>query len=118
MANREFGKMGKSLKNIITPDDMYENYGADTFRLYEMGMGPLAESRPWNTRNVVGSMRFLQRLWRNVIDETTGEVRVTDGELDTKTLKLLNNTIADVTVEMEPCVRTRPSPSSSCSTTI
>ena len=93
--------MGKSLKNIITPDDMYENYGADTFRLYEMGMGPLAESRPWNTRNVVGSMRFLQRLWRNVIDETTGEVRVTDGELDTKTLKLLNNTIADVTVEME-----------------
>ena len=100
-ANREFGKMGKSLKNIITPDDMYENYGADTFRLYEMGMGPLAESRPWNTRNVVGSMRFLQRLWRNVIDETTGEVRVADGELDTKTLKLLNNTIADVTVEME-----------------
>mgnify|MGYP000924976557 CR=1 FL=1 len=56
-----------------------------------MGMGPLAESRPWNTRNVVGSMRFLQRLWRNVIDETTGEVRVTDGELDTKTLKLIMN---------------------------
>ena len=100
-ANREFGKMGKSLKNIITPDDMYSNYGADTFRLYEMGMGPLAESRPWNTRNVVGSMRFLQRLWRNVVDENTGEVHVTDGELDTKTLKLLNNTIADVTVEME-----------------
>ena len=100
-ANREFGKMGKSLKNIITPDDMYENYGADTFRLYEMGMGPLAESRPWNTRNVVGSMRFLQRLWRNVIDETTGEVRVSEGDLDSKTLKLLNNTIADVTVEME-----------------
>ena len=96
-ANREFGKMGKSLKNIITPDDMYANYGADTFRLYEMGMGPLAESRPWNTRNVVGSMRFLQRLWRNVVDEKNGEVRVTDGKLDTKTLKLLNNTIADVT---------------------
>ena len=46
-------------------------------------------------------MRFLQRLWRNVVDENTGEVRVTDGKLDTKTLKLLNNTIADVTVEME-----------------
>ena len=86
---------------VIVFSPFYENYGADTFRLYEMGMGPLAESRPWNTRNVVGSMRFLQRLWRNVIDETTGEVRVTDGELDTKTLKLLNNTIADVTVEME-----------------
>ena len=58
--------MGKSLKNIVTPDYMYENYGADTFRLYEMSMGPLDESRPWNTRNVVGGMRFLQRLWRNV----------------------------------------------------
>ena len=100
-ANREFGKMGKSLKNIITPDDMYENYGADTFRLYEMGMGPLAESRPWNTRNVVGSMRFLQRLWRNVVDENTGEVKVSDDPMDEKTLKLLNNTTADVTVEME-----------------
>lgn len=99
--NREFGKMGKSLKNIVTPDYMYENYGADTFRLYEMSMGPLDESRPWNTRNVVGGMRFLQRLWRNVVDENTGETTVSDEPLDDKTLKLLNNTIADVTVEME-----------------
>ncbi|MEK0306705.1 leucine--tRNA ligase [Bifidobacterium favimelis] len=99
--NREFGKMGKSLKNIITPDDMYRTYGADTFRLYEMSMGPLDESRPWNTRNVIGGMRFLQRLWRNVIDETTGQVRVSDDPLDEKTLKLLNRTIHDVTVEME-----------------
>lgn len=100
-ANREFGKMGKSLKNIVTPDYMYENYGADTFRLYEMSMGPLDESRPWNTRNVIGGMRFLQRLWRNVVDETTGQTTVTDEEPDEKTLKLLNNTIADVTAEME-----------------
>lgn len=100
-ANREFGKMGKSLKNIITPDEMYEKYGADTFRLYEMSMGPLDESRPWNDRNVVGGMRFLQRLWRNVLDETTGEVTVSDDEPDAKTLKLLNNTIAAVTEEME-----------------
>ena len=100
-ANREFGKMGKSLKNIVTPDYMYENYGADTFRLYEMSMGPLDESRPWNTRNVIGGMRFLQRLWRNVVDENTGEVKVSDDPMDEKTLKLLNNTIADVTVEME-----------------
>ena len=99
--NREFGKMGKSLKNIITPDDMYRTYGADTFRLYEMSMGPLDESRPWNTRNVVGGMRFLQRLWRNVVDETTGQVHVAEGELDEKTLKLLNQTIHDVTIEME-----------------
>lgn len=99
--NREFGKMGKSLKNIITPDDMYERYGADTFRLYEMSMGPLDESRPWNDRNVVGGMRFLQRLWRNVVDENTGEVTVSEAEPDAKTLKLLNNTIASVTEEME-----------------
>lgn len=99
--NREFGKMGKSLKNIVTPDYMYDHYGADTFRLYEMSMGPLDESRPWNTRNVVGSMRFLQRLWRNVVDESTGETTVVDSEPDEKTLKLLHNTIADVTVEME-----------------
>lgn len=101
VVNREFGKMGKSLKNIVTPDFMYDNYGADTFRLYEMSMGPLDESRPWNMRNTVGSMRFLQRLWRNVVDENTGEIIVSDDELDTKTLKLLHNTIADVTVEME-----------------
>ena len=100
-ANREFGKMGKSLKNIVTPDYMYENYGADTFRLYEMSMGPLDESRPWNTRNVVGGMRFLQRLWRNVVDETTGQAHVTEDTPDEKTLKLLNNTIAEVTAEME-----------------
>ena len=100
-ANREFGKMGKSLKNIVTPDYMYENYGADTFRLYEMSMGPLDESRPWNTRNVVGGMRFLQRLWRNVVNETTGEVHVSEETPDEKTLKLLNNAIAEVTAEME-----------------
>ncbi len=93
--------MGKSLKNIVTPDYMYENYGADTFRLYEMSMGPLDESRPWNTRNVVGGMRFLQRLWRNVVDETSGQAHVTEDTPDEKTLKLLNNTIAEVTAEME-----------------
>ena len=71
---REYGKMGKSLKNIVTPDDMYEAYGADTFRVYEMSMAPLDMDRPWETRAVVGSQRFLQRLWRNAIDEVTGEL--------------------------------------------
>ena len=53
---------------------MCDEYGADTLRLYEMSMGPLDVSRPWDTRAVVGSYRFLQRLWRNVVDEDTGEV--------------------------------------------
>ena len=71
---REWGKMGKSLKNAVSPDEMYEAYGADTLRLYEMAMGPLDASRPWETRDVVGMYRFLQRLWRAMVDETTGEV--------------------------------------------
>lgn len=98
---REYGKIGKSLKNSVTPDEMYEAYGADTFRVYEMSMGPLDLSRPWETRAVVGSQRFLQRLWRNVVDETTGELTVTDAEPDTGTLRLTHRTIADVRTEMD-----------------
>ena len=82
---REYGKMGKSLKNVVTPDDMYAAYGADTFRIYEMSMGPLDQSKPWETRAIVGSQRFLQRVWRNVIDEVTGAARVSDGPMDTAT---------------------------------
>jgi len=98
---REYGKMGKSLKNVVTPDEMYDAYGADTLRVYEMSMGPLDLSRPWDTRSVVGAQRFLQRLWRNVVDETTGEVTVTDGTPDDETLRLLHRTIAGVREDME-----------------
>ena len=98
---REYGKMGKSLKNVVTPDEMCTAYGADTFRVYEMSMGPLDLSRPWNTRDVVGSQRFLQRLWRNVVSEETGEVIVTDEAPSVDTLRATHRTIADVTVEME-----------------
>jgi leucyl-tRNA synthetase len=73
---QEYGKMGKSLKNVVTPDEMSENYGTDTFRFYEMSMGPLDVSRPWATKDVVGAHRFLQRLWRLLVDEHTGELRV------------------------------------------
>ena len=71
---RRAGKMGKSLKNSVSPDDMYASYGADTLRLYEMAMGPLDVDRPWHTDDVVGVYRFLQRLWRNLVDEQTGEL--------------------------------------------
>ncbi|MBR4399718.1 MAG: leucine--tRNA ligase [Aeriscardovia sp.] len=98
--NREFGKMGKSLKNMVTPDEMYEAYGADTFRVYEMSMGPLSESRPWNLKDVAGSQRFLQRLWRNIVSEDTGEACVSE-EMDAKTRKLLNRTIKGVSEDME-----------------
>lgn len=99
--NREFGKMGKSLKNIVTPDQMCADYGADTFRVYEMSMGPLDMSRPWDTRAVVGSQRFLQRLWRNIVDENTGTLTVTDDAPDLATAKVLARTIHDVTVEYD-----------------
>ncbi|WP_392542489.1 leucine--tRNA ligase [Oryzobacter telluris] len=90
---REFGKIGKSLKNMVSPDEMYAAYGADTFRLYEMGLGPLEQSKPWDTRAVIGSQRFLQRLWRNVVDEETGEVTVVDVPLDDATTRVLHRTI-------------------------
>jgi leucyl-tRNA synthetase len=93
---REYGKMGKSLKNVVTPDAMSERYGADTFRLYEMSMGPLEVSRPWETRAVVGSYRFLQRVWRLVVDEQTGDVRVSEDEPGDETLRLLHKTIDGV----------------------
>ena len=89
--------MGKSLKNVVTPDEMCERYGADTFRLYEMAHGPLDMSRPWETRDVVGSQRYLQRLWRLVVDEKTGEPRVSPTtQPDADTRRLLHRTIAGV----------------------
>ncbi|MCV7014137.1 leucine--tRNA ligase [Mycolicibacterium madagascariense] len=95
--NREFGKIGKSLKNSVSPDEICEEYGADTLRVYEMSMGPLEASRPWATKDVVGAYRFLQRVWRVVVDEGTGATRVTEQEqLTEPTLRLLNKTIAGV----------------------
>ena len=73
---RRSGKMGKSLKNGISPDDIYASYGADTLRLYEMAMGPLDGDRPWHTDDITGMHRFLQRLWRLIIDESTGQPRI------------------------------------------
>ncbi|MFJ3834295.1 leucine--tRNA ligase [Streptomyces sp. NPDC090054] len=97
---REHGKMGKSLKNAVTPDEMCEEYGADTLRLYEMAMGPLDVSRPWDTRAVVGSYRLLQRLWRNVVDEESGEVTVVDAEPGEDTLRALHKAIDGAGADM------------------
>jgi leucyl-tRNA synthetase len=67
--------MGKSLKNSVSPDEVCLSYGADTLRMYEMAMGPVDANRPWRRRDIVGAHRFLQRLWRTIVDEETGEVR-------------------------------------------
>ncbi|MGD8451264.1 MAG: class I tRNA ligase family protein [Phycisphaerae bacterium] len=69
-------KMSKALKNVVNPDRIIEEYGADTLRLYEMYMGPLEASKPWNTRDIIGVHRFLQRVWRMVVqavDENDAE---------------------------------------------
>ncbi|WP_327275301.1 leucine--tRNA ligase [Streptomyces sp. NBC_01224] len=98
--SRVLGKMGKSLKNAVTPDEICAEYGADTLRLYEMAMGPLDVSRPWDTRAVVGQYRLLQRLWRNVVDEETGEVTVVDTEPGEETLRALHKAIDGVGQDM------------------
>jgi leucyl-tRNA synthetase len=95
-AFREAGKMGKSLKNSVSPDDFCDTYGADTLRVYEMSMGPLEVSKPWDTKAVSGAVRFLQRVWRNVVDEETGRVRVADVEPDTATLRAAHQAVAAV----------------------
>ena len=97
---REYGKMGKSLKNIVTPDEMYDEYGADTFRLYEMSTGPLEASRPWNTRDVIGMQRFLQRIWRNLVDEDSGSLRVTNDAAPVDLRRELHKAIAGVGADM------------------
>ncbi|WP_406449993.1 leucine--tRNA ligase [Streptomyces sp. NBC_00876] len=98
--SRVLGKMGKSLKNAVTPDEICGEYGADTLRLYEMAMGPLDVSRPWDTRAVVGQYRLLQRLWRNVVDEESGEVTVVDTEPGEDTLRALHKAIDGVGGDM------------------
>ena len=98
---QEYGKMGKSLKNSVSPDEICDDYGADTLRVYEMAMGPLDTSRPWATKDVVGAQRFLQRLWRLVVDEETGDVTVSDAELDDDTSKALHRTIAGIRDDYE-----------------
>jgi leucyl-tRNA synthetase len=99
--SREYGKMGKSLKNIVTPDEMYDEFGADTFRLYEMSMGPLDQSRPWNTRDVVGMQRFLQRVWRNLVDEDTGQLTVSETQCPEELLRALHIAIDGVQRDMD-----------------
>jgi leucyl-tRNA synthetase len=90
-------KMSKRYKNVVNPDDVMAQYGADTFRLYEMAMGPLEASKPWNTKDIVGPFRFLQRLWRNCVDEGTGKLRVSEQAPSEGLWRLTHKTIAGVT---------------------
>jgi len=98
---QEYGKMGKSLKNAVSPDEINEAYGCDTLRLYEMYMGPLEASKPWNTRDIVGVNRFLRRIWRNFVDEENGSLLVSDDSPTDDQMRALHQTIERVSSDME-----------------
>lgn len=102
---QEYGKMGKSLKNAVSPDEINERYGCDTLRLYEMYLGPLDASKPWNTRDIVGVNRFIRRVWRVFTggdgEEAAASIRVTDAAPSDELLRALHKTIAKVTDDLE-----------------
>ena len=104
-ANTQIEKMSKSRFNIVTTEEAIDAYGADALRLYELFIGPLSVSAPWQTRGVDGVYRFLQRVWRLVIDEETGYLngKLTDAPIDSdpELWKVLNQAIKDVSEDTE-----------------
>jgi len=96
-------KMSKSLKNVVNPDDVVSRYGADTFRLYEMFMGPLESSKPWNTRDVPGVHRFCQRIWRMLVgnDANQQQAMLADGQQDAEIERALHQLIKKVGSDIE-----------------
>lgn len=98
-------KMSKSRGNVISPDKVVDEYGADSMRLYEMFMGPLEAVKPWSMRGVEGVYRFLSRVWRLVVDERAEEVRLNDSvqdvEPDRELLRALHRTIQRVTEDLD-----------------
>jgi leucyl-tRNA synthetase len=89
--NRVIAKMSKSLKNVINPDDIIRDYGADSMRVYEMFMGPLQVSKPWQTKGLVGVNRFLNRVW------DIAEREITDEEPSKEMIKVLHKSIKKIT---------------------
>ncbi|WP_072970548.1 leucine--tRNA ligase [Flavobacterium saccharophilum] len=96
----EVEKMSKSKYNVVTPDDICAEYGADTLRLYEMFLGPLEQAKPWNTAGISGVFGFLKKLWRLYIDENNGLI-VNNDEPTKDNLKSLHKTIKKVAEDIE-----------------
>ena len=93
-------KMSKSMYNVVNPDYIVENYGADTLRMYEMFLGPLEQSKPWDTNGIDGVHKFLRRFWRLFFDRD-GQFRLTDEPATEKELRTLHKTIRKVTEDIE-----------------
>jgi len=103
---RSYGKMGKSLKNSVTPDAIIDRYGADTLRLYELFLAPLDQDRPWDTHAIVGVHRFLQRVWRTILDEASGALTVTDRPPSPQLDRALHRTADAVAATSSTCTST------------
>src|SRR5207248_1685533 len=98
-------KMSKARGNVINPDDVANEYGADAQRLFEMFMGPLEATKPWSMKGVEGVFRFLSRVWRLAIDDRHEAVKLLDAvqdvESDKETLRILHHTIQRVTNDLD-----------------
>jgi len=88
-------KMSKSYFNVVNPDDIVDNYGADTLRMYEMFLGPLEASKPWSTQGIDGVYKFLRRFW-NLFHDTNGNWKLTDAEPTKEELKVLHRTLKKI----------------------
>ncbi len=96
---REVEKMSKSKYNVVNPDQICEDYGADSLRLYEMFLGPLEQAKPWNTAGITGVHGFLKKLWKLYVDDNG--LKITDAEPTKDNLKTLHKTIKKVEEDIE-----------------
>lgn len=100
VTNSEVGKMSKSKFNVINPDDVVEQYGADCFRMYEMFLGPIEQAKPWDTKGIDGVSKFLRRFWSMYYDEE-GTFRLSEEAPTKEELKVLHTAIKKVTEDIE-----------------
>ncbi|RMG77727.1 MAG: leucine--tRNA ligase [Bacteroidetes bacterium] len=95
----EVEKMSKSKFNVVNPDDLIEEYGADTLRLYEMFLGPIEQHKPWDTKGIEGTHRFLKKLWR--LFHPSGNFEISEEQPSNQELKILHKTLKKVTEDIE-----------------
>jgi len=96
----EIEKMSKSKYNVQTPDDLVDQFGADTLRMYEMFLGPLEQAKPWDTKGINGVHNFLRKLWR-LFHDAEGNLALSEGEPDAKALKTVHKTIKKIQDDMD-----------------
>ena len=92
--------MSKSKYNVVNPDQIVDSYGADTLRMYEMFLGPLEQSKPWNTNGIDGVYKFLRRFW-NLVHDSTGKFKVSDADPSREELKVLHKTLKKIEQDIE-----------------